>query len=81
MAKKQKKYYKKYDKSYPITDRNFQKIISFYLFECPTPGKSQRAKNFAELKWNGSSQFSNLKKRLLATATPSLKSNYYPSSF
>ena len=77
MSRKQKNYYKGFDKSFPITDRIFQRIISFYLFECPTPGKSQRAKTFAKLNWNGISQFSNLKKRLLASATPSLKNNYY----
>lgn len=75
---KTKKYYKKFDKSYPITDKKFQKVLSFFLFECPTPGTSQRAKSFTELGWSGSPQFSNLKKRLLNAATPSLRSNYYP---
>lgn len=75
---KTKKYYKKFDKSYPITDKNFQKVLSFYLFECPTPEASHRAKTFAQLGWSGSPQFSNLKKRLLASASSSLRSNYYP---
>lgn len=78
MAKKQKKYYKEFDKKYPISDKTFQKILSFYLFECPTPGKSKRAKDFSQLGWRGSPQFSNLKKRLLSASTPSLQSNYYP---
>ncbi len=72
------KYYKKFDKKYPITDKNFQKILSFFLFECPTPGTSQRAKNFSQLGWRGTKQFANLKKRLLDAATPSLKSHYHP---
>lgn len=72
------KYYKEFDKKYPITDKNFQKILSFFLFECPTPGISQRAKNFSELGWKGSPQFSNLKKRLLKAATNSLNKHYHP---
>lgn len=75
---KTKKYYKKYDKAYPISDKKFQKILAFFLFECPTPGTSQRAKNFSQLGWSGSPQFSNLKKRLIKAATSSLRSNYYP---
>ncbi len=75
---KAKKYYKKYDKSYPITDKKFQKILAFFLFECPTPGTSQRAKDFSQLGWSGSPQFSNLKKRLIGSASSSLRSNYYP---
>lgn len=73
-----KTYYKRFDKRYPITDRKFQKVLSFFLFECPTPGTSQRAKSFNELGWSGSPQFSNLKKRLLNSATSSLRANYYP---
>lgn len=75
---KPKKYYKKFDKSYPITDKKFQKILNFFLFECPTPGTSQRAKDFSQLGWCGSLQFSNLKKRLIESASSSLRSNYYP---
>lgn len=73
-----KKYYKKFDRKYPITDKNFQKILMFFLFECPTPNTSVRAKDFSQLGWKGASQFSNLKKRLLESATKSLRKHYYP---
>lgn len=78
MAKKQAKYYKKFDRSYPITSRNFQKILMFYLFECPVPEKSIRAKTFNDFGWNGSNKFANLKKKMLDSATSSLRKNYHP---
>ena len=72
------KYYKKFDKKFPIGNQKFQKILLFYLFECPTPNKSHRGKSFSDLGWNGTSQFSYLKKELLNSATESLKNNYHP---
>ena len=71
-------YYKKFDKPQKISDKNFQKILDFYLFHCPTPDKSVRSKTFEQLGWKGSPQFSQLKKQLLASASKSLRSNYYP---
>lgn len=73
-------YYKKFDKSFPITDKKFQKILSFYLFECPTPNKSQRATTFEQLGWRGRAAFSSLRKKILASSSLSLKENYYPCS-
>jgi len=73
-----KNYYKNFDRKYPITDKNFFIILAFYLFECPTPNTSVRAKNFSQLGWKGASQFSNLKKKLLESATKSLRKHYYP---
>ena len=73
-----KEYYKKFDKKYPITDKKFQSILMFYLFECPTPATSVRSKTFSQLGWSGKSQFANLKKRLLKSSSASLRQHYYP---
>ena len=62
-----------------ISNKNLQKIIQFYLFECPVEGKSHRGKTFKQLGYSGSLSFSKLKKNLLQAATPSLKGNYIPS--
>lgn len=75
---KRKKYYKGFDRKYPATRKEFQSILQFFLFECPTPETSVRAKTFAQLGWKGCKQFSQLKKKMLAVATDSLKHNYYP---
>lgn len=71
-------YYKKFDKSYPVTTKKFQTVLGFYLFECPTPGTSVRAKTFKELGWEGKKQFAKLKSEMLSNATQSLKMNYHP---
>lgn len=76
--KKPATYYKKFDKEYRSQSENFQKIIDFYLFSCPTPDKSRRGKTFNQYGWNGSPQFAQLKKKMLNTSSLSLKSNYYP---
>lgn len=76
--KKRKSYYKKFDRKYPATRKEFQDILQFFLFECPTPKTSCRAKTFSQLGWEGSTQFSQLKKKMLEAATDSLRSNYYP---
>lgn len=72
----------RYDRSYNIprslSNSNLQKIIQFYLIECPVEGKSFKGKNFQEYGYCGSPAFSKLKKKLLDVATKSLKSNYYP---
>lgn len=78
MMAKKTKYYKKFDKSYPVTTKKFQTILGFYLFECPTPGTSVRAKTFHELGWKGKNQFAKLKSEMLKNATPSLKLHYHP---
>ena len=77
MAKKTV-YSKTYNDSLKLTNRNFQAILDFYLFQCPTPGKSKRARVFSKLGWSGQKQFSQLKKKLLASATSSLNNNYHP---
>ena len=61
-----------------MSNRNFQKILDFYLFRCPTPGKSARAKTFEQLGWKGSHQFAQLKRRLMNAATINLNKNYHP---
>lgn len=72
----------KYDQSYEhpknLSNRNLQKIIQFYLLECPVEGKSHRGKTFSEYGYIGAPSFSKLKKKLLDSATPSLRDNYFP---
>lgn len=72
----------KYDRSYKqpksLSNSDLQKIIRFYLLECPVEGKSRRGKTFQEYGYIGSSSFSRLKARLLNSATTSLRNNYYP---
>ena len=75
-----KKYNKKTDNIIPFANKNFQVIVDFYLFQCPTKGKSKRGKDFNELGWKGSASFSKLKKEMLAASCGNLYKNYYPSS-
>lgn len=64
----------------PITNKNFNKIVNFYLMECPVVGKSYRGKSFYEKGWRGTSQFAKLKKEMLDSAETELSKNYYPSN-
>jgi hypothetical protein len=78
LAKHTTQYKKDFSSSVPLTNRNLQKIINFYLFECPVPGKSVRGKKFEDYGIKKSSAFSTLKKKMLDNATPSLNSHYRP---
>ena len=71
-------YYKQFDKEVKLNNKNFQKILDFYLFSCPTPNKSFRSKTFEQLGWQGKKQFALLKTLLLSSASNSLKGNYHP---
>ena len=75
-----KKYNKNCDSKLKLEDVSFQKIIKFYLFECPVPGKSSRGLKFKDFGWIGSPKFSKLKKEMLGAATESLRKNYHPCS-
>ena len=55
---KQAKYKKSFDSDIKFGNNNFQKILKFYLFECPTPGKSRRGTTFEGFGWQGTKQFS-----------------------
>ena len=61
-----------------MSNRNFQKIVSFYLFECPVAGKSKRGKKFDDYGIKGQAAFARLKKAMLLNATTSLQNNYLP---
>ena len=61
----------------PLTSRKFHRILDFYLFHCPVDGTSARATTFEQQGWKGT-LFSTLKREMLARASASLKSNYYP---
>lgn len=63
---------------YGNSNRNLLRIIDFYLFNCPTPGRSYRGKDFNEYGFRGRAAFGVLKKKLLESSTKSLQNNYYP---
>ena len=65
------------DKIY-LSNSNLQRILKFFLFECPVPGTSVRGKKFVDYGIEGKPAFSKLKKEMLASATTSLKDNYKP---
>lgn len=71
-------YYQKYDIPTSISSKNLQKIINFYLLECPVPDRSFRGKTFSELGFNGRTAFGWLKQEMLHAADPSLRENYFP---
>lgn len=76
---KTNKYQKTFSGKLAISNSNLQKVLLFYLFECPVSGKSVRGKTFEEYGISGNSAFSRLKKELLVSATCSLRKNYKPS--
>lgn len=71
-------YYEQFDVPSSISNSNLQKIINFYVLECPVPETSARGKKFSELGFVGSPAFSRLKKELINAATQSLKEYYLP---
>lgn len=71
-------YYKKYDVPASLSRASLQKIILFYLLNCPVKGKSYRGKTFKEYGFSGSPAFSKLKSVMLKNASKSLKNNYIP---
>ncbi len=78
MSRTNQKYYKKFDIDISLSDKNLQKILKFYLIECPVPNVSNRGQTFKDFGFGGSPAFSRLKARLLNNASPSLKANYLP---
>ena len=72
------KYDMSYDSPKSLANKNLQKIMQFYLLECPVEGKSHRGKTFHEYGYKGAPSFSKLKSELLKSATTSLRQNYYP---
>lgn len=71
-------YKKTFDNKISFNSRNFQKILEFYMFNCPVEGTSFRGVGFLEHGWKGPKQFSALKKELLKAASTSLSSHYHP---
>ena len=45
-------------------DNNFNKILTFYLFECPVEKVSRRGQTFKQIGWKGSSRFQMLERLL-----------------
>ena len=74
-----KTYTKTFSNRIAISNVNLQKILKFYLFECPVPGISVRGRKFQDFGISGSAAFSRLKKNMLNNASSSLRGNYKPS--
>lgn len=55
-------YYQKFDIPESIKNENLQKILKFYLLECPVPGVNSRGKDFEDYGFRGSAAFGKLKK-------------------
>lgn len=49
----------------PLSNKNFQKIITFYLFECPVEGVTSRGETFRKLGWVGNTKFAQLKRNMI----------------
>lgn len=75
MAKRKKIYVKDFSSSIPLTNKKFQKILQFYLFECPVAGVSVKGVDFDAygIRKKG---FEKLKKKMFCKATPSFRNNY-----
>ena len=71
-------YYTDFDVPASLYRKNLQKILLFYLFNCPVEGKSHRGNTFKEYGFSGSPAFSRLKSAMLKNASNSLKANYSP---
>ena len=59
------------DKQYTsdiVFDKAFQKIMGFYLIECPVEGASHRGVLFKDLGWRGASRFRMLERLLKAAS-------------
>lgn len=78
LAKHTQKYRIDYSVAIPMSNKNLQRIIKFYLFECPVKGKSVRGKKFEDYGITKSPAFSALKKSMMENATLSLRKNYKP---
>jgi len=61
-------YQKDFSTKIAYNNSNFQKIIDFYLFHCPTDGKSRRGVSFKTKGWIGSGRFGTLKSHMLKNA-------------
>lgn len=75
---KRKEYYQAFDIPSLPSSTNLLKIMNFYLFSCPVPGKSVRGISFAEYGFKGKKAFSALKREMLKSASISLDENYKP---
>lgn len=74
-----RKYKKSFDNKIVLDNKNFQKILNFYLFECPVDNSSYRGLKFRDYGWRKSPAFSKLKNKMLkAWVAGNLKKNYYP---
>lgn len=71
-------YKKTFDNTIPFGNKKFQEILDFFLFCCPVEGTSFRCVPFSKYGWSGKTQFAQLRKNMLTSASSSLKSNYYP---
>ena len=68
----------KFDTTIKLNDSKVQRIITFYLFECPVEGKNNNdIKVFKDYGFSGIKSFSNLKKDMMENSI-NLKEGYHP---
>lgn len=77
---KNKKYKKTYENKIPSTNPAFQKIINFYLFECPAENRSARGKTLAEYGWKKRWPLETLKKKLIEASVGNLDHLFFSGS-
>lgn len=65
-------YKKTYDNTIPLSNAAFQKIIRFYLFECPAESRSFRGKSLAAYGWKNRWPLENLRKRMIEASVGNL---------
>ena len=62
------KYDMTFKTSIKLSDKKLQKILQFYLIECPVEGDSFKVKSFKEYGYAGRNSVGRLKKQLLDSA-------------
>ena len=72
-----KKQITKIAQKIPLNSRNFQKIITFFMFECPVPDVSFRGHTLKEFGWDNPNKLCLLVRLLKQSASKDFRDNYY----
>ena len=76
MAKSKKCYSRDFSSGIPLVNKKLQKILQFYLFECPVAGVSVKGDKFNTYGIRTRKEFDKLKKKMFFHANSSLRNNY-----
>lgn len=71
------KYKNDYKSKIVFTNKAFQKILTFYMFECPVYDTSVRGKKLCDYGWNSSALLCTLVRSMKNIASKSFKDNYH----